>query len=146
VKLVIDASVAVKWLVVEDRHEIAREALDDRFELIAPDLLLVEVANALQKKLRAGLIAQAQATLALAALPGYFDALLPPAGVLALAFDIACRINHPVADCVYLACAKEAGVRLLTDDEKLYARSQRQEGVDVVLLRDWRPGETRLQP
>lgn len=140
-RLVIDASVAVKWLLVEDRHELARDVLEDGFELIAPDLLLVEVANALRNKFRAGLVAKAQADSAIEALPGYFDSFFRPSDVLANAFDIACGINHPVADCIYLACAIETGAPLLTDDAALFAKSKTLSGVKIILLRDWPPRE-----
>ncbi len=60
-KLVIDASVAVKWLVVEDRHALARDVLRDGFVLMAPDLLLIEVANALRNKVALKLAEWAQA-------------------------------------------------------------------------------------
>ena len=72
-KLVIDASVAVKWLVIEERHELARDVLRDGFVSSAPDLSLTEVANALRNKVRIGLIGEAQGRAALAELPRYFD-------------------------------------------------------------------------
>ncbi len=140
-KLVIDASVAVKWLVIEDRHELARDVLREGFVLLCPDLLLTEVANALRNKVRANLIGEPQARAAIADLPRYFDRLFRPAETLAKAFEMACRINHPVADCVYLACAEESGAALLTDDATLHQKAQAL-GADVkcMLLADWTIG------
>ncbi len=48
-KLVIDASVAIKWVVEEDGTESAL-ALRQQAKLIAPDLLVPECANILWKK------------------------------------------------------------------------------------------------
>ena len=47
----VDASVAVKWLVVEDESAKARGLLDDE-ELHAPRLLISEVANAVWRMVR----------------------------------------------------------------------------------------------
>ncbi|WP_159726737.1 type II toxin-antitoxin system VapC family toxin [Methylosinus sp. Ce-a6] len=43
--IVIDASVAVKWIVREAHHEIALGIFDREWERIAPDLILPEVAT-----------------------------------------------------------------------------------------------------
>lgn len=45
--LVIDASVAVKWLVPEVGHEEAGRVLEGRDELIAPSIILMEVHSAI---------------------------------------------------------------------------------------------------
>jgi predicted nucleic acid-binding protein len=47
--LVIDASVALKWFVDEPRRDQTRDVLGSDFDLVAPDLILVEVANALRQ-------------------------------------------------------------------------------------------------
>src|SRR3972149_1304651 len=51
-KIVVDASVAAKWYVPEEHSEQALELRDDfrsrRVDLIAPHLLLYEVANGLR--------------------------------------------------------------------------------------------------
>jgi predicted nucleic acid-binding protein len=48
-RVVVDASVVVKWFIPEQGHANARELLlaarDRRVDLHAPDLLLAEVAN-----------------------------------------------------------------------------------------------------
>lgn len=53
--LVVDASVALKWFVPDPGHEAALAILkadDAEPQLLAPDWLLVEVANALWKQWR----------------------------------------------------------------------------------------------
>jgi predicted nucleic acid-binding protein len=52
--LVIDASVAIKWLVPETLAENAAALLDENNRLTAPDLLLIEFANIIWKKARLG--------------------------------------------------------------------------------------------
>lgn len=58
-KVVIDASVALKWVVPEDGSEAARALR--RFELIAPNIWLAEVANALWRHVLRAELEQRQA-------------------------------------------------------------------------------------
>ena len=51
---VVDASVAVKWLVNEQASEAAHRLLNSEERLVAPDFIVVEVGNVLWKKLRRG--------------------------------------------------------------------------------------------
>ena len=46
-RLVVDASVAVKWLVEEEYSDAADRLLEGRHELFAPRLMASEVANVL---------------------------------------------------------------------------------------------------
>jgi predicted nucleic acid-binding protein len=139
--LTVDASVAAKWLIEEDRRDLARDVLREGFELLAPDLLLVEVANALRNKVRNSLLDVEQAKNGLVILPRYFSQLIAPDGLLGAAFDIACSINHPVADCVYIACAMRIGAPLLTDDAKLFQKTKMLGAtVSAIQLIDWTLG------
>ena len=52
--IVVDASVAVKWLLPEAGAEAARRMLDSGAELVAPALIRVEVAAAIAHKSRFG--------------------------------------------------------------------------------------------
>lgn len=51
-RLVVDASVAVSWLVDEEHSAAAKRLIDEPYELHAPRLLASEVANALWRKAR----------------------------------------------------------------------------------------------
>lgn len=44
---VVDASVAIKWLVDEPLSDLAAKLVDDGLPLVAPDLIYAEAANAL---------------------------------------------------------------------------------------------------
>lgn len=59
-RLVVDASVAVKWLIEEPASELADRLLDDDHDLLAPELLLAEVLNAAWRRQRQGDIDAAQ--------------------------------------------------------------------------------------
>ena len=53
-KVVVDASVAAKWLVDEEGSDAADTLLDGSFELFAPRLMASEVGSALRHKVRIG--------------------------------------------------------------------------------------------
>ena len=51
-RVVVDASVAIKWFVPEVHAVAARRLLQEGMTLLAPDLIWAEVANALWRKWR----------------------------------------------------------------------------------------------
>jgi len=116
---VVDASVAVKWLVDEPDHEKARWYLGLPVDLIAPDIALIEVGNALRKKVERTEISRDQARAGLEKLTRIFDILAPTAPLVPRALDLALDMRHPVYDCIYIACAEQTGATLVTDDRRL---------------------------
>lgn len=124
--LVVDASVACKWFVEEAGSEGAAALLAGE-ELIAPDLILAEVGNALWRKLRMGQVTLVQAVDAVAALAGFFDDLVSGTRLATRAFAVAEMLGHPVYDCFYLALAEQSDTRLVTADARLLARLARTE-------------------
>ncbi len=120
--LVVDASVAVKWLVTETHSDVADALLAADMRHVAPDLIVVEVANALRKKVFGKEIVLEQARQSLRALPDFFVDLVNSATLARDAFDIANSVNHPVADCVYLALADSLNADFVTADLKMINR------------------------
>ena len=115
-RLVIDASVAVKWMVTEPDSDAADRLLDGRHELHAPRLMLYEVGNALWVKgHRRSLERNEAVSLAeyMLSFPIHWDdnwALMPSV------VDLALTLDHPVYDCIYLALAHRIGATLVTAD------------------------------
>ena len=120
--LVIDASVALKWFVPEPGHEPARALLQGDDELLAPDWLLVEVANALWKQWRRGMIDPAQIDEILTLLPDMLM-LANASALVPRASEIARVLTHPVYDCLYLALAESGNATLVTADHKLLQKA-----------------------
>ncbi len=136
---IIDASVAVKWFVEESRHEMARELISSGVPLAAPDIALVEVANALQKKASLKQIEPDQARKALSVLNECFAELIAFADLLPAALEMSLNMRHPIYDCLYLACANMVGGRLITDDAK-FSEKCKSIGTHarIILLQDFR--------
>lgn len=117
--LIVDASVAVKWFVVEEDSPEAERLLASTETIHAPILLKSEIANALWKNWRRKHIDADQARMSLRNIGRVVgrwhatDALLPQAFDWSLAYD------HPVYDLCYLALARATGLPLVTADERL---------------------------
>lgn len=115
---VIDASIAVKWVVEEDGTPGAL-ALRRRARLIAPELLAAECANLLWKKVRRHELSRQQASLAARLLEAADIEFVPTHHLLEAATLAAVELDHPAYDCLYLALAAERECRLVTADERL---------------------------
>jgi predicted nucleic acid-binding protein len=122
--LVVDASVAVKWLFEEpdsDRAEaLLTTAGEDNLNLIAPTILAAEIANALWKRMRRGDIDRRKTLETRERFEEICPLLLPIEGLVERALELAIDSRHPVYDCFYVALAEELSGELVTADEKLY--------------------------
>ncbi|MBX9992266.1 type II toxin-antitoxin system VapC family toxin [Phreatobacter oligotrophus] len=138
--LVVDASVVVKWYTDEPDSPSARSILISGTDLIAPDVIVAEVLNALWSKRRKGLMPHLDLDELERSLLGSFTEIAPSSVVMKSAFTIALDLDHPVYDCLYLALAAARDCRLVTADARLLARLVKSPHRDRVMpLRDW-PG------
>ena len=101
-RLVVDASVAVKWLVTEPDSDIARELAAGGDDLHAPRLMASEVANTLWRKTRSGEIMRGDAGAMLAWVPEMPVRWDADETVSADAVRLALALNHPVYDGNYI--------------------------------------------
>jgi predicted nucleic acid-binding protein len=119
--LVIDASVAIKWVIEEPG---TREALSlRRHRLFAPDLLVAECANILWKKTRRNELTLQEALLAARLLQRADIELAPMRALLEPATRLAIALDHPAYDCAYLALAEGLCCDLVTADQRLCAKA-----------------------
>jgi predicted nucleic acid-binding protein len=116
--LIVDASVATKWYLAETDSSLAQQLVEAGHELIAPDLLLVEVASAFFKAWSREIIDDGHMDRALSQLPTAFAALWPLQELVADAMVISRILRHPVYDCVYLALAWRTGDKIVTADDR----------------------------
>ena len=117
-KLTVDASIVIKWFVAEPMSDESRLLLSGRIHLQAPEFLLVEFANTVWKKKQRGELLDAQPYLEeLAGLPDIIT-LHRDGELVERAILIAMEMDHPIYDCLYLACAESTGSNLITADQR----------------------------
>ena len=137
-RLVVDASVAVKWLVVEEDSDVAQELATSGQDLHAPRLMASEVANALWRKARAGEIERRAAGVLLANVPDMPVHWGADETVSADAVRLALALDRPIYDCVYLALAHRIGAVMLTADLRFAtALAPTEHGGSVLTLADY---------
>lgn len=115
-RLVIDASVAIKWVVEEEGTETAL-ALRKQAELIAPDLLIAECANILWKKVQRDELSDNEALIAARLLQNAEVEILATRSLLERATGLAIELRHPAYDCIYLALAIQSDCGFCTADQ-----------------------------
>ena len=120
--LVIDASVALKWVLAEPGQAAADALLDE--DLIAPSLWLLEAANALWRRNLRGELSVAEARERLSELFNAPVTAIPIEEDLTAAAGLAQRLGHPVYDCLYLALALREQTQVVTADRRFWAVAQ----------------------
>lgn len=127
--IVIDASLAAKWVLTEDDSAAALQFLTNHVgTLVGPDLLAIEVASAIVRRGNEDKAFQSDAARALDKWTGSVAPLLTevyPTTLprLSQSGQLAFRLGHPIADCVYLALAIEFQCDLATCDAKFAAKT-----------------------
>lgn len=120
---VLDASVALKWVLTEPDSPKALTLRDDfrnnLSELIAPDVFPVEVAHALTRAERRGLIKPPQASRLLADILSTPIPMYPYRRLLSMAVAISSAMRCGVYDCLYVALAESENCEFITADDKL---------------------------
>ncbi len=137
-RFVVDASVAVKWLVAEEDTDIADRLAASAQELHAPRLMVSEAANVLWRKTRMGEIERAEAGAGMALLTDMPVRWNDDETIGADAVRLALALDHPVYDCVYLALAHRIGAMVITADRRFAnAVVPTDHGKSVLTLTDY---------
>ena len=123
--VVVDASLAFKWLVREDNSDqaqaISRSWADNGIQTAAPHLLPVEVANALHRRVVLGELTVEDAMRLLEHLLASGIELREDPNLHARAMQIAGQLRQgAVYDAHYLALADILGCEYWTADERFY--------------------------
>jgi len=123
-RVVVDASVAVKWFLDEPGSAEARGLLGRAHALSVPDLVYAEVGNVLWKRVGRGEITTGEGEQVLEALASVPWSVHPASALAQAAFGIATRTGCTVYDGLYLALAVERDGVLATADERLQRRTE----------------------
>ena len=140
--MIVDASVILgAFLPDEDQpqaHALIRAHVSRHERLVAPNLLLFEVTNAVLVATRRERIAIATGEAILRAFEGLHIELKPVAWPRILA--LARRFGRSAYDAAYLALAEATGQEMITGDARLY-HAARRELEWVRWIGDYRVGE-----
>ncbi|WP_448206870.1 type II toxin-antitoxin system VapC family toxin [Azospirillum sp. sgz302134] len=123
--LVVDASVAVKWVLDEDpaAETAAARSIIGRHAVAAPSLFDFELASILWSKRRRGFLTDAEVAPIALALQAAPIRRINDEGLWLRALSLADSVGHPPYDCAYVAAALVAGaVGVVTADQR-FARA-----------------------
>lgn len=123
-KIVVDASVAVKWVVPEDHSESACHLLSGGVGLCAPAHWLTEVGTTLWAKAAMhGALTRGQADARIVWLSELDVAETPLRSLVVPAASMAFDLQLTICDTLYLAAAEQIGAPFATADRKLFERA-----------------------
>ncbi len=124
--IVVDASVAVKWLplfaketLVDRAKHLLRRLADDQISLLVPELFWLEISNALCKAVRRKDCSPTEAHQALVEIQLVSLKTLPSIDLVNTAQEIAIQYGRSIYDSLYVALARSTGSDFVTADEKL---------------------------
>jgi predicted nucleic acid-binding protein len=122
ISYIVDASVAIKWVLPEIHSDRAdRLLITPDLNLIAPEFIFVEMSNILWKKVQQKQLIEDDAIEALRALQDDMPLIIYSTGInVNSALSIALELKRAVYDCLYLSMAVERGIQFVTADSKFY--------------------------
>ena len=133
--VVVDASLAVKWLVEKEdsdkAHEILQSWVTQDISRVAPYLMPFEVTNALHRRVMRGELSVGESSRMIARLLESRLELHQPPGLHVRALQFASQLKQNAAyDAHYLALAESFDCELWTADERFFRSAS--SGVDNV--------------
>src|SRR3569623_1938970 len=132
-RLVIDASVAIKWYVREDHSETALTLINEEIDLHAPQLLIAEIGNVLWAKARSGDLQQDQAIRIADALLRRQITYHSLSELLKKGLTHAVRSSIPIYDRMYLTLAQQLECRYVTADRRFFLAARRSNAKSTVM-------------
>ena len=119
--LVIDASIAAKWVLPEPDSDRAAHLRTREPDLIAPSLIIAEIGSAVWKRARLGEIDVQDAVAAVTTAISIIRTIHPIEQLIGRATEIAIELDHSIYDCFYLALAERERAPIITVDRRLSA-------------------------
>ena len=119
--MIVDASIAFKWIANEADTDLANRLLTIS-DVTAPTLLLVEVGNGIWKKaLREEIDGAVSFSDEIRSLSRIVT-IIEEVEYIPRALELARELNHAIYDCVYLAMAEAHDEVVVTADAKFIAK------------------------
>jgi len=118
-RLVLDASAAVRLVMRAEAVETLLEHVSDASVVVSPSLYASEVANALWKYVKSDNLTLELALERYAEAIDLIDDFTPDWELTTEALTEATRYQHPVYDMLYVILARRSGCAILTMDRRL---------------------------
>jgi len=136
--IVVDANVAIKWVVEQPHWERAREVIARGVTLMVPGMFVAEVTSTLGRYVRARIITLEQARRGLTSILGQISVFEQDASLAEEALSKGAELDYPPYDCFYLALAMLRGAPFVTADKRFINRlANTPYKSHVVHLADW---------
>jgi len=132
--LVVDAGIAVKWVLPESDSETAVAIRTTDEDLIAPSLACAEIGSAIWRAVIRGDLSAAEAREYLKVATAHYERIIPLEELADAAIALAIRLRHPIYDCFYLALAERERCALITGDARLIGAAKGIRNVEVRRL------------
>jgi predicted nucleic acid-binding protein len=116
---VLDTSAVVRIIEGSSQAVAFTDAVESAQLVLAPALMLTEVANTLWRLQRAGQLQAATLQARLRRAADLIDHIEPDRTLQAEALALATHLDHPVYDCLYLVLARREVASLLSADQRL---------------------------
>ncbi|MEZ5691021.1 MAG: type II toxin-antitoxin system VapC family toxin [Rickettsiales bacterium] len=127
--MIIDASVAVKWILPEEFSEQAELLLSKHNNMYAPSIVNLEVVSAITKRYRMGALSRNLTYMALNEWEKHIKKesiiLVKNSEIWEEAKELTLSIPHSFPDCLYLALAKYKQLPLVTADKVFIGKAKK---------------------
>jgi predicted nucleic acid-binding protein len=136
--IVVDANVAIKWVVEQPHFERAREIVAKGVSLLVPGMFVAEVTSTLGSYARSKTITEGQAQDGLRSILDQISLFEQDTNLAEEALSKGSELNYPPYDCFYLVLAIRRGVPFVTADSRFINRlAATPYKAHVVHLADW---------
>ncbi|MBI2763881.1 MAG: type II toxin-antitoxin system VapC family toxin [Chloroflexi bacterium] len=128
--VVIDASVVLRWLLLDELDRAPALAIRDRIQAglldpSQPPYFPMEVASALVAAARAGRLVPSAVGPLMRSLEAFRLDLMSPSDFASAAVETALELGLRVPDAGYIVCARRTGGTLITADRRLFEAALR---------------------
>jgi predicted nucleic acid-binding protein len=124
-RVILDASATIRIVTDPEAAGDLAEAVRAAALVMAPALMLTEVANVLWKIQRVGRLGGTDPLDLLHDAAALVDHFEPDTTLLGEALALASHLDHPVVDCLYLVLARREVATLLSCDQRLLGLAER---------------------
>ena len=132
-KWVIDANVAIKWVLPEVYSETALSVLDnDNDQLLVPDFFFSEITNILWKRIQNKELSLSKAKEGLKLIKQVDFEIFASYDLVDQALEISIQIKQAIYDCIYLALAISNDCQMLTADERFINAVRQNSDIDSI--------------